>query len=263
VAERLTQWLGWSTLVAALAHGLLHLGYSRFYEPLGVSPEEAGVEKSDVLSHALVGPAVLFGVVVVYLFGLLLLVALCAALYAGPVRRGRHLITVLRLAPKRRRSEEDERLLRHSRAELASARRAFVAAAVRPVKWVVLVTVVVAAGFVSYAVYEDSSEAGRRARAGLTVHAPEIPLGFVSLPLLDVRAVPVTIHGTGDVHARFEERTHVDTDCLLYVGTADRSALLFDPTTTSVVRVPVADAVFELAPAGELDDGCRTGDSAG
>jgi hypothetical protein len=63
VWTRLVQWLTPTlTPVAAaggLAYGLLLIAYSQFYAPFGVSPEEVGITKTDVLTELLVGPVVL------------------------------------------------------------------------------------------------------------------------------------------------------------------------------------------------------------
>src|SRR5688572_27224624 len=63
VQASLMQWLAPTvTPIAAaggLAYGLLLIAYSQFYAPFGVSPEEVGITKTEVLTELLVGPVVL------------------------------------------------------------------------------------------------------------------------------------------------------------------------------------------------------------
>lgn len=52
--------LSLSVLGASFFYGVLWLAHAQFYLRLGTTPEEAGIDKTDLLSQALVGPAVLF-----------------------------------------------------------------------------------------------------------------------------------------------------------------------------------------------------------
>jgi hypothetical protein len=44
-------------LVSAFLYGVLYLAYNQYYSSFGISLEEVGIAKTDLLSEALVGPA--------------------------------------------------------------------------------------------------------------------------------------------------------------------------------------------------------------
>jgi hypothetical protein len=71
----LVKWLKWLTPVFAAAaivlYALLRLAYVQFYSPFGITPERAGLARTELLSQALIGPVVLFLLLVIVFLVLL------------------------------------------------------------------------------------------------------------------------------------------------------------------------------------------------
>lgn len=241
--------------MAGVSYATLWLAYAQFYLQLGTTPEEAGIDKTDLLTQALVGPSVffigLFAIVFIYSFSAAILAGLYAVFFRDLFAGAQTLVARIRKkkAPLPPRSGRGR--AKASRLEFVQT---FVKGIRRP-KRIVVVAAPLAFSLLCVVLYSESAEAGRKARDGVAVAHPSLSFGTFSLPLVGIRAAPVTIHWNDDAPAAFR-KGGLTSVCLMHVGEADGKTLLYNVRFGSLIRLPSDDAVFELRTDSKLPRVC-------
>lgn len=245
------------TALGLLFYAALRIGYSVFYAPLGLQPEDVGLGYADILAQSLVG---------------LILAALLVVYFGG---------TVFGLAEYARDTAENyDKILDSLRSVLPRyGATALVTAACIAIALVWLFAGAdVAAPLLTlfgavllYGVYRGRSErVQRRVRlviAGLTVtfalglafalliggaaeDAGRVKRGhaaherFLGVPVVAWGATVATVQWVGNKAP--SKGVALPAGCLLYLGRSDRGVVLFDPATDESIRVPADDVVVTV-----------------
>lgn len=259
--KKLQQVLGFSALAGAIAYATLWLAYYQFYSRIQVTPEEVGIDKVDLLSQALVGPALLF-ITLVASYGLWMVAMIVAMIFnlRYVIQGIPDLIDLIRgkqgepFPPSRPHWTLKERMFigRRRAADLfktiwSYARRTAV--------------VVATATFVIIAIElcNEARDRGNDLVAGRPVQRPHFSLSGLAIPLLEIRATPVEVAwvGAADQGDPLASVAGKHASCLLYLGNAGGTTILFDPPTGSVHRLPTGAAALQLKPADERDSECE------
>ncbi len=261
MVRRIQQALGVSALAAALAYTALWLAYYQFFSQVQLSPEDVGIDKADLLSQALVGPAVLY-----LTLGLTYGMWMTAMIVTGIInlrhlaRMVPELVEIVRgrpgpsdPPPKRRLSlREIVFLVRREGAAMVTT------------AWRYTRLTAAGVGIATFAIItiELANEARARGRdllSGRPVQKPHFALATMRIPLLDIRATPADVAWTTSTDVK--DGTPFPP-CLLYLGDADATTVLFDPRTGRIHRVPTAAVALQLKPADEHDPSCVKGNDA-
>jgi hypothetical protein len=250
--EKLKQLIPVVGLVTGVFYGVLRLAYVQFYLHYGIAPEEVGIDKTDLLSQALVGPIVLVCLIMIYLLVLLLLMVLGSMTYINLFREFFGWMQRVRKqrGQKSRQSPEPfrwEEVVKRSVPVLKSATRV-----TRNLAYVAF-----PASFVAMCVmlYASAVDAGEKGLEGEAVSHQTISLG-VDLPLLEVRSIPTEVSWKTEESPRYFSEGGYRTRCLLYLGENATTTILFNLYHQEIVRVPSSDAVFGLQTKGSLPETC-------
>jgi len=227
VWARLVQWLT-PTLapVAAaggLAYGLLLIAYSQFYAPFGVSPEQVGITKTDVLTELLVGPVVLA----------LLWACGVAALLWG-------IWGIRRLANRHKAGKATQE--------------------VRGVIWRTLVFAALLGILVSVAfdLFSARAAASRVLREGQPVRSFFIDFGPIRVPLIKTTAMRVADLTWGEGEKPPPGPLEADRNCLIFLGSGGGTSYVYSTRSQVLVRFAADAATITLDVTGErLPTSCR------
>jgi hypothetical protein len=253
--ERIKGWLSLAGVVAVVFYAVLRMAYVQFYLPFGLRPEDVGLGKTELLTQALVGPAIFF-----LTFGLAALLTLLVGaayfvsttLYMQGITRT--VIWIFQLIKK------DVSTITIGSIELKEIlRRRSVNQVWRFVRrWfahIVIVVSVLSFAWTSYELFENAKRAGKDAHAGIGVNNVDISLlAPLEIPLLEVRAAP-TVHWKGSDPPPYVERG--PQECLIYLGQSGDKVVLFNLWDNSAVRLSSEDAVLAIAVSGEASDACN------
>jgi hypothetical protein len=250
--------VAFSGAAAVTAYGALWVAYYQFYSRIQVSPEDVGIDKTDLLSQALVGPFSLFATLVLT-YGVVAIVSVVVMTFQlRHLRRAvSALIDVIRNRPEPTHPAPQRRLTLHERIFLMQRSAArFSSATWRYTRVAgggvcVLYIVVVALALARLA-----TASGTDLISGEPVARPHFQLFGVSIPLLDIRATPaiVTWSGTGDSERALPRGEH--GSCLLYLGRGDGAVVLYDPSTGTVHHLPSTQVAVRLEPAENYPKTC-------
>ncbi len=248
--------------VAVLFYAVLRLAYVQFYLPLGLRPEEVGFARTELLTQALVGPAVFF--IIVFFVAALVLAAVAVYVVAFFVYNdgiSRIFARLLDRLPAERRAT----LRRHPLVKLAGRHpptepfvdrlKRLLSKLKRAVVPVIGILALASFGLTSYHLYRNAEEAGRRARAGMAVQGVAFEFSTFDIPLLEVRATPADLYWRGD--GRPDDLDDAPLECLMYVGQTTETLVFFTPKNDAVVRLPAGDWIVSLARAQDLPERCR------
>ncbi len=206
-------------LAGGVAYGVLRVAYFQFYSPLGLTPEDVGLGKAEMVSQAL-ADLVAFGLILV-VFGCLL--------FAG----GYLLSKLFR------------RLMRHPLEPPPSPQP--LTTLVRPFVVFVAVIMCVSAPIVLFMrASDDASDLIDRADG---VNVASVNLLGVEIPALEVVAVPVELHWI-DGSATYP----ANSACLFLLGQADGTLVLYDVQAGITSRVPSAAVTYTTDPSNTKNE---------
>lgn len=252
--DRYKQWLGLSTIAAAISYATLWLAYAQFYLRLGTTPEEAGIDKTDLLSQAVVGPAVFLLTVTIGIYAYALFVTIMGAFYRAQLRdlvaAGQTLLLLVRRRPVPRELKGAMSLA--TRARLVEAYKRHV----RKSRRILYVALPLAYAVLCSLLYTESVKAAKEVERGRAVVNPSVSVGNVSLPLIGIRATGVTMHWREDPPVGFGTNQPYE-QCLMHLGEADGRVLLYNVRLEELVRVSADDAIFTLDVGEHLPGECR------
>lgn len=258
-------YVAFASVVAVIGGVFYGLAYTRFYESLDITPEQAGLTPTQILSHSVVGGLALTLLVAVAVFcvfvpviplqddkasgeergrwrdfasnaalsALALLVVIAIAAIAGvslwaSIQFFGLFTAMFFLAGSLRVKRKGWRLAPYPAAldlSLDRYRVAFVAAAL-PLGLL----------FACLVTFAEAERLGEKASIGKAVRDPKI----VGLPFLGVRAEPALISWRPGV------RQETVPECVLYLGSSNGSAILYDHQSSSTFHVPSSDIAIEL-----------------
>jgi hypothetical protein len=208
------QWLGIVALATALSYALLYFGYFQFYAVFGLHPAEVGLDKLHLLQQSLLGPLILPIFLILHaeenpiaLLPLILIFFLVvdAFVYCRSRRLDRK-ATIRELC--------------------ATALLGVV------VGWVVLL----ASGY--YDLVTTSQSMGVEVRKHGMLFPSLVYQGKgLMVPFLDAQAVAVDVTFT----SKDAYQPKLSSGCVIYLGSSDGIAILYDFTTKEVARVNVKD----------------------
>ncbi|HVO55348.1 MAG TPA: hypothetical protein VMT37_13135 [Solirubrobacterales bacterium] len=246
-------------LVAALASAFYGLAYARFYESMGITPEQAGFTPAQVVAHSIVGGLVLLILITaaIFLFFVPLIPAREEKMEAGARRHwgpvawnltftlaaAAGLAALCALAGRRwelimyllviqlvwwalTSLVISERRLKPALLEISVDRYVVTGIAC-------LIPAVLATGVVTYLKAESL---GERATVGRAVRNPKIGV----FPFLGVHAEPAEVAWVADPKLRTLPR------CVLYLGSSEGDAVLYDSHSSSTFHVPTGNIAIDL-----------------
>jgi hypothetical protein len=212
-------------ILGVVLFGILRLSYLFFYLQLRTTPEEVGYDYARVLSESVVGAFVL----VLLVFAPIMAVALAVRWLRASLRPR---------SPRRARSSVLEADEPSDRGVSRLALWCFAAAAA-----------LVAVSMPFLAAWQ-----GRIARSGQTVRNVYF-IAVPYLPVLPVQAVPARVVW---VDPASDEQTNLSSrHCLMYLGTSDGIAVLYDVRTGASLRVPVSSTAVQLERTFFVPAECR------
>jgi hypothetical protein len=214
------------TIMGVALYGVFRLAYLFFYLPLRTTPEEVGYGYSRILAESVIGALEL--VTLVFLPLLLIGLAIHAGLAGRRNRRGDH---------DRSDADGSESLV-PQRALRRIGLRAFVVAVL-----VIVVSLPVLAWW-----------QGRLAQRGQTVRNVYF-IGIPYLPVLAVQAIPADVVWINPDSER--QFSLASRQCLMYLGSGDGKAILYDVRTRESIRVPAGDVSIALRYTFFVPDECR------
>ena len=244
-ASKLEAWiktlLAVMTVVAAVTYGVLRLAYFRFYQHLGTTPEDVGIDRTLLLTQAVIGPALF--VLWLGVAGFVLGLVLAAFLNGGDTIR-------LARAALGRASDETRR----ARAQLKETVKEGLGIAVGTGFGIALVGLIGGAIVTLSAITATASERGEEVAEEavavniITGEGVGTWFGFEfgdypSIPLLEIQAVPATV--TWKDADRTDEGAYF-SQCLLYLGDNGDFSVFYGTNTRQIVRVSTADIVLTL-----------------
>lgn len=247
LVDRFKGWLSVAGAVAVVFYAILRLAYVQFYLPLGLRPEDVGLGKTELLTQALVGPAVFFVLLVLAVIVVLALALVWLVWNMFYVEAIFRLLKPLfakwpKLTSRWQQRSVKQQLRRASR----QMRRFFVP--------LVVVITLASFGWTAYMLYNNAERAGERVKRGQNVHNVAVRIGPVRIPLLEVRAAPVTVYWKSkEVPTYFDD---APVGCLMYIGESGEKVILFNVLDDSVVRFGAGDAVFSISEHGDLKELC-------
>lgn len=259
-------WLPVASIVTIVVSGFYGLAYSRFYERLDVSPEQAGLSTAQIIAHSIVGGLALTFVVSLVIFlifvplvpskeasatrpsvgtwanvGVNAAVTLAAILILSfiawrtkvPILLTALVIgTVLFLAVIA--SLEIKRKSKNGRVALMPALLEFT-----PDSYVALAVAGLVFGIAITGIYTytEANHLGTKASDGEAIHNPAI----LGVPFLGVEAEPTLIAWTGKQPTGFRIPS-----CALFLGSSGGEDLLYDQRTGTTITAPKKDIVLGL-----------------
>jgi hypothetical protein len=214
-------WLdtGKLALAAVIWYGFLWISYNRFYEPLGISPNDVGLNYATILANS-VGAAVAFLIPFLLAITSFLYLAVTSRVLAWFMSRGN------RARPPNSAS-----------ASLFNIRNASSAIAV---------TVLASTGFLVYLFPVRASIEAQRAKHGRGA-SPLYTLGAPA-PVLTIRADPViSIQSTAVKKAGESVAVEsLSSNGLLYMGQANSVIVLYDSLKRRAVYLPASSVVLTV-----------------
>lgn len=224
-----------------LAYGILREAYYAYYQEFKVAPEQAGLDKSELLSAALVGPAIQLAFVLV----VALVAVLLFSLLSWPFKVG---------------------LDRHdpwappafSWARIDGAFRLG-----RKIFWpsVIIFTVIGTATVAAFLLIRANQAAHRAIDHHESLYAVTIGRGDYSLPVLEIRAIPAEVDWIGskpipsalidgrpllEGASKSEVKAAKVNECMMYIGETADTFLIYDELHGYTVTFPKGDVVVEL-----------------
>jgi len=259
----------WLAAAGLLLYALLRLAYSTFYQPLGVSPEELGFGYLDILAQAAVGFVVL---VVVFAVLAAVTAAELAVLGAILFSAGRAIWEVVKLLVRHQGAarDRDERNVRgETSADVASDENSG-GGAVEPDASEQPASTGEAGDGVQQRTAARRTRGAWRVGAGVASIACVLVAGLLILQAAaDRRAVErgeprfPTFAGiriaswgahratvTAAVQNPPREVVALEALCLLYLGTHDGTAFLYDPRARETLRIPSASVLIHIHESG-------------
>jgi hypothetical protein len=221
-----------AAVLGLVAYAGLRFAYTRFYSPIGVLPEEVGIGYAQVLAYA--GPSLLLVLFVVgYFAGYLYF------LFSQAERRGRQRARAMKKAGSS--SDDDDNDYddgtKSKKSRLARRRR-----------WVIIVVVGYGVTGLLAAILTLGIKASSRGEAMHDGRRVE-PVQLLGIEVLSVWATPATLHSTESQPSA--SLAALENRCVLYLGRAEGTAILFDQVDDVVLRVPDGAIVLEEVPGAQ------------
>jgi hypothetical protein len=212
-------------IVSAVLYGVLYLAYTQYYSSFGISLDEVGIAKTDLLSEALVGPAVMSLGLAIYWGGFMLLFFALGAL------------VLFLIPPLRRKSSEEDHgsSAKQIRQTMKEAAKALLYPSLG-------FGILMAISFIFLAAL---SEDNRVQEDGARVRPVALEVLGLRVPLLDIQAYPASItwKDTNKVPPLFKPNS---SGCMMYLGRGGDSTVLYDVNSHHTIRFPSSDAVVEV-----------------
>lgn len=152
--------------------------------------------------------------------------------------------------------------IREARFLLSAWARSKLGLIARITRWITAILAPLVLLLVGWMLYWQAIVSAEDARRGIAVHRPILPLVWgIEIPLLDVRALPVTV-GAGEPHTSPSSLAaeRGTPRCLLYLGEADGTSLLYEPGAHDLIRIPTNDVVLvlDVSPEEQVQERCRS-----
>jgi hypothetical protein len=224
--NKLTVWLAGLGVLATIVYGILRLAYLQFYYPFGIRPEDVGIDRTEILSQAIVGP-----VVIGFAPAFVTLVGTTAVLLGWRVWRNRKPI---------------------SREFLLSIRQELVL----PSLLVFLLFIIL--GLTSTYI-SAVSLSNKVLDHGEAITNDYFTIGPYAVPDLEMQVLPVKAEwkDAGQMPADFSPRAN-GIDCFVYLGQSNNVAILYNVKTSMTFRVNLSDVTLRLDTYSyRLPDTCR------
>jgi len=226
VRARVMQWLTPTltpvAVAGGLAYALLLIAYSQFYAPFGVSPEEVGITKTDVLTELLIGPVIL---------ALLWTCAAAAFLWgAWGIQRV---------------------VNRHKAGKATSEVRRLIW---RTLLFAALLGILVS---VAFDLFSARAAASRVLREGQPARSVFIDFNLIRVPLLQTTAMHVA-HLAWEDGTPPPEPLEADHNCLIFLGSGNGLSYIYNTRKQVLVRFAADAATVTLDATSErLPTSCR------
>jgi hypothetical protein len=225
--------------LGVLAYGLLQIAYVQFYSEFHVTPEQAGIDKSELLSAALVGPAILFAFFCLFSF-LIVFVTI--------------LVTWVRERKDPGRPALWSRDGLRDAVDLGKAR--FRSALI----WS---AVIGTATIVFLLLYMASDSAHRAIVLHESIDTRYAGFGNFALPLLEIKAIPAEVDWIGSkpvpsalidrrslapgvTFSKSDVKNAEVNECLMLIGETADTFIVYDELHGSTVTFAKGDVVVEL-----------------
>jgi hypothetical protein len=259
MSTRAREWL--STIVSvlgvlgAIIYGLLRLSYEAFYAEFGVSPEDVGVNATEVLSQAALGLIVVLITGVIYLVLLLLSLSFLFAVVVAAWFVGRTLIALPGVIFRGKPMPDTEGALHEGFERAGDILEAVL-------KWLnghrrftgILFGVLTIGTTLSLYAFEPDNAA----RCAMHPDGPAVSslhTERVRATLLGVRAEPSTVTWLDST----PPEGFKTTERMVYLGDNEGSRVLYRPQSKQTVRIPQGDitlATYPDYPEYDLYDSC-------